>query len=180
MTHVTRRSTLITCTLASVVAVMAMAMAMAWASSGTAAPPARLTTDPQPPLALDLARTHLQKNASGGIATLLVTVRASIAIEGAVVTLKTPANLVFADGSALRTWTPDLATPGALQSFPVEVIVPEDGRNVVSAEVTGTAGGKGIHRGTAYRLLVGVEEPRGRVRAGAIEYLAAEAAEQAP
>jgi hypothetical protein len=174
--------------LASIVAMMVAILA--GADSGTAVPaaqardaapaPAGLTTDPQPPLGLDLTLTSLQKNASGGVASLVLTVRATVGIEGAVVTAKAPGKLVFADGTAVRTWAVDLTAPGAMRSIPVDLIVPDDGRYVVSAEVTGTARGNSIHRGAAYRLLVGVEEPKGKVRHGAIEYPAAEAAEPAP
>jgi hypothetical protein len=146
-----------------------------------AAPPetAPATVDPQPPMVLTVEVISLQKNALGGVASLLLRVNADVSVEGAVVSAKAPANLVFADGSAVKSWNVDLTTADTL-SIPVDVIVPQDGKYVVTAEVSGTARGKAIHRGAACRLLVGVREPTAKVRGGAIEYQAAEAGEPRP
>ena len=132
-------------------------------------PPPRPTIDPQPPLALAVELVSLQKNARGGVALLLLRVSASVSIAEAVVTAKSPGKLIFADGSAVRAWKVELATAG-VRAIPVEMIVPEDGKFILSAEVTGTAGGKTIRRGVSYELRVGVEEPAPRTRDGAIEY----------
>jgi len=137
------------------------------------------TVDPQPPMGLTVDVVSLQKNAAGGVASLLLRVTADVGVEGAVVSAKAPANLVFADGSAVRTWNVDLTTASTL-AIPVDVIVPEDGRYVIPAEVAGTVRGKPIRRGAACRLLVGVEEQAARIRGGANEYQAAEAGEPAP
>jgi hypothetical protein len=139
----------------------------------------RPTMDPQPPLALAVEGAALQKNAAGGVASLVIKVTAGLAVEQAVVSARTPGNLVFADGSAVKTWNVDLA-PGSERSIPVDVIVPADGRYVIPVEVSGTTGGRSIHRGTAYKLLVGVKEPAARVKAGAHEFQAAEAGEPTP
>jgi len=137
------------------------------------------TLDPRPPVTLTVEIISLQKNAVGGVASLLLRVSADVGIENAVVSAKAPANLFFADGSAVKTWNVELTAAGT-QAIPVDVIVPQDGKYVMAAEVSGTARGKPIHRGAALRLLVGVREPAAKVRGGAIEYQAAEAGEPAP
>lgn len=132
------------------------------------------TAEPLPPLGVSVETTSLQKNAKGGIASLLLKVNASVAIEEAVLTARAPGRVVFADGSAARTWKVDLATGGAA-TVPVEVIVPEDGRYSISVEVSGLAHGKSIRRATSHKLLVGVKERKGKSKDGAIEYKAVEA-----
>ena len=127
------------------------------------------TVDPEPPASLSVELVNLQKNPNGGVASLLLRVNASVSIEGAVVSAKVPGNLVFSDGSTTKTWTVDHATVST-QSIAADVIVPQDGKYVISTQVSGTAKGSSIHRGTAYKLLVGVQEPAPKVKDGAIEY----------
>ena len=148
---------------------------VAGAASGLPQP----TTDPRPPMTLTVEVVSLQKNAAGGIISLLLKVGAEVDIEGAVVSAKAPGNLVFADGSAVKTWSIDLMAAGT-KAIPVDVIVPQDGKYVITAELSGTARGKAIHRGEASTLLVGVKEKAAKVKDGAIEYQAAEAGEPAP
>lgn len=141
--------------------------------------PLHPTLDPQPPMTLTVEVVSFQKHAAGGVVSLLLRVGADVGIENAVVSAKAPANLVFADGSAVKTWSVDLAAAGT-KAIPVDVIVPQDGKYVMAAEVIGTARGKPIHRGAALKLLVGVKERVAKVKDGAIEYQAAEAGEPAP
>jgi len=136
---------------------------------GSSNPSSQPTIDPQPPLSLEVEVIGLQKNPRGGVASLLFKVSASVGIAEAVVSARTPGDLVFADGSTVKTWNVDLASAGA-ESIPVDVIVPEDGKYVITAEVGGTVKGKPIRRGAAARLLVGVREPAPKVKDGAIEY----------
>lgn len=139
----------------------------------------RQTYEPVPPLGVSVETTSMQKNPRGGVASLKVTVSASVAIDEAVLTAKAPARVVFADGSTQRTWKVDLAS-GGLVSVPVEVIVPEDGKYSIAIEVSGLAQGKAIRRGTSHKLLVGVKERKGKKKDGAIEYPAAEAPPTTP
>ena len=128
------------------------------------------TVDPEPPVSVTVELVTLQKNPDGGVASLVFRANASVSTAGAVISARVPGNLVFADGSNVKTWNVDLAAAGT-QSVTTDVIVPQDGKYVISAEVTGTAKGKPIHRGAAYKLLVGVQEPTPQVKDGAIEYV---------
>jgi len=127
------------------------------------------TVDPEPPAAVTVELVSLQKNPNGGVASLLFRANATVSTEGAVISARVPGNLVFSDGSNAKTWNVDLVAAGT-QSVTTDVIVPQDGKYVISAEVTGTAKGKPIHRGVAFKLLVGVQEPPPTVKDGAIEY----------
>ncbi len=131
------------------------------------------TIDPEPPLALTVELVTLQKHASGGVASLRLTVNAGMSITEVAVTAKVPGKLVFADGSRLKRWNVDLDAKGA-GSLLTDVIVPEDGKFVISAEMSGLIQGKPVHRGAAYKLLVGVKEHAPRVKDGAIEYAASQ------
>jgi len=131
------------------------------------------TTEPLPPLGLSVETTAMQKNVQGGIASLLFKVTASIAIEEAVLTARTPDRVVFADGSTAKTWKVDLAA-GGVASVPAEVVVPEDGKYSITVEIAGLAHGKAIRRAASHKLLVGVKERKGKTKDGAIEYPAAE------
>ena len=166
----TRRSRRFTCfLLGSLVAFLA------WGDArGSRKPSSPRTIDPEPPLALSVELVTLQKNASGGIASLRLTVNASMSITDVVVTAGVPGKLVFTDGSSLMRWNVDFGAAGA-RSLLTDVIVPEDGKFVISAEVSGRIQGKPVHRGAAYKLLVGVQEPALRVKDGAIEYAASQA-----
>jgi hypothetical protein len=131
------------------------------------------TSEPLPPLGVEVAMTSLQKNLHGGIASLRLTVTAGVAIDEAVLQAKAPAHVVFADGSDTKTWNVNLSAGGTV-SVPVEVIVPEDGRYSIAVEVSGVAHGKTIRRAASHQLLVGAKEPKGKVKGGAHEYPAAE------
>jgi hypothetical protein len=144
----------------------------------TASPEAtggRQTSEPLPPLGVSVETTSLQKNTRGGIASLLFTVTAGVAIDDAVLSARTPAHVLFADGSSERTWKVNLAAAGTV-TVPVDVIVPEDGKYAIAVDVSGRAHGKTIHRAASHKLLVGVKEHKGKVKGGAIEYPAAESA----
>ena len=127
------------------------------------------TVDPEPPVAVSVEMVTLQKNSNGGVASLRFRANATVSMEGAVLSAKVPGNLVFSDGSSAKSWNVDLAAAGA-QGVTADVIVPQDGKYVISAELTGTAKGTPIHRGVAYKLLVGVQEPTPKIKDGAIEY----------
>jgi hypothetical protein len=139
----------------------------------------RMTSEPQLPLGVTAETSSLQKNARGGVATILLKISAAVPIEEAVVSARTPSRLVFADGSASRTWKIDLTTGGAL-SLPVEVIVPEDGKYSISIEVAGKTEGKAIRRALSHKLYVGVKEKKGKDKDGANESPAIEAPQEVP
>jgi len=138
-------------------------------AKGTRKSVSQLTVDPEPPVAVTVELVTLQKNPNGGVASLLFRANATVSTEGAVISARVPGNLVFSDGSNAKTWSVDLVAAGT-QGVTADVIVPQDGKYVISAEVTGTAKGRPIHRGAAFKLLVGVQEPPPQVKDGAIEY----------
>jgi len=144
------------------------------------APPsaARQTIDPQPPMALSVEVTGLQKHVRGGVASVVLKVSADVGVAGAVVTAKAPGDLLFADGSKVKRWNVDLTTGGA-RLLPVEVLVPRDGRFFITAEVEGTVNGRPLHRGSSGLLEVGRRAGPPASREGAIEYLAVEAGDGA-
>jgi hypothetical protein len=142
-------------------------------------PPARATVEPLPPLGVTVELASLQKHPRGGIASLLLKVDAIGRVASGVVTARVPGDLVFADGSQVRTWDVELAT-GDTRSIPVDVIVPKDGRYVISVEVEGQALERPIRRGVAHGLLVGVRETPHKVKDGAIEYRAVTTSEPRP
>ena len=131
------------------------------------------TSEPLPPLGVEVAMTSLQKNPHGGIASLRLTVTAGVAIDGAVLSAKAPPRIVFADGSDTKTWNVNLSAGGTV-SVPVEVIAPEDGRYSIAVEVSGMSHGKTIRRAASHKLLVGAKDKKGKVKGGANEYPAAE------
>jgi len=134
----------------------------------------RETSEPQPPLGIAAETTALQKNVRGGVASVVLKVSAGVPIDEAVVSARTPSRVVFADGSAARTWKIDLSKGGTV-SIPVEVIVPEDGKYSLSVEVSGKAEGKSLRRALSHKLYVGVKERKGKDKDGANEYPAEEA-----
>ena len=150
-----------------------LAACLVWGDASGAPRSSAKTVDPEPPVALSVELITLQKNATGGVASLRLTVSARTSLSGVVVTARVPGNLVFADGSRLKQWDVELdeAGTGSLQT---DVIVPEDGKFVVSAEVTGSSRGRSVRRGAAYKLLVGAEEPAPKFRGRAIEYEASQ------
>lgn len=149
------------------------------ASGKDASSAAGQTSEPQLPLGVTAETSSLQKNARGGVATILLKISAALPIEEAVVSARTPSRLVFADGSTARTWKVDLTTGGSL-SLPVEVIVPEDGKYSISIEVAGKSEGKAIRRALSHKLYVGVKEKKGKVKDGANESPAIEAPQEVP
>ncbi|HKQ96612.1 MAG TPA: hypothetical protein VJV75_01930 [Candidatus Polarisedimenticolia bacterium] len=153
-------------------------VAVAAPSSGqgaASARPARTTVDPQPPMALTLEVTGLEKQARGGIATVLLKVGAEVGVDRAVVTARVPGDLRFADGSRVKVIDVDLSTGGGL-SVPVDILVPRDGKFTMTAELEGTAHGRALRRDAATTLFVGRHDAGPQVRDGAIEYAAEEAA----
>jgi len=142
--------------------------------SGSSASASRQTTEPQPPLGIASETAALQKNARGGVASIVFKVTAGMPIEEAVLSARASSRVVFADGSTERTWKLDLSAGGTI-AVPVEVIVAEDGRYTISVEVSGKAEGKAIRRALSHKLSVGVKERKGKNKDGAIEYPAAEA-----
>jgi hypothetical protein len=135
---------------------------------------ARTTIDPQPPMALSVEVTGLEKHVRGGIASIVLRVDAAVGIQSAVLTARTPGDLRFADGSQVKTWKVDLAEGGA-RAITVDVLVPGDGRYSIAAEIEGTTNGHAIRRGAAGALEVGRHLAPPHVREGAVEYLAVEA-----
>jgi len=140
--------------------------------ASSAAP--RTTVDPAPPMGLAVEVAGLEKHVRGGVASIVLKVSSDVGIEGAVVTAKAPADLVFADGSQVKTWKVDLASGGA-REIAVQVLVPRDGRYAIAAELEGSVRGRSIHRGAAGVLEVGRHAATPKSREGAIEYLAVEA-----
>jgi hypothetical protein len=146
-----------------------LAAGLGWGDARGSQAASRPTIDPEPPLALDVELVSLQKSAKGGVATLRLNVKAQMVATGVVVTAKVPGKLVFSDGSAQKSWNVSLDASGTA-SLSADVIASEDGKFVVSAEVSGSIEGRPVHRGAALKLLVGVREPAPRVKDGAIEY----------
>jgi len=128
-----------------------------------------VTVEPAPPIALNVRLVSLEKNASGGVAT--VTADTSSAVNLGEVTLKMnlPAGVFFTDGTRTRTWTFTLPT-GGTSSVPVDLLVGADGKFVIPVEATSVYRGKPVHRGHSFKLLVGVEENPEKPKDGAIEY----------
>jgi hypothetical protein len=146
---------------------------LAWGDARGSHKSSPRTIDPEPALALTVELVTLQKNARGGVASLRLTVNAQVSVTGVVVTARVPGKLVFADGSTLKRWNVDIGAAGT-GSLLTDVILPEDGKFVVSAEVSGNIQGKPVHRGVTYKLLVGAQEPAPKVKDGAIEYAASQ------
>jgi len=127
------------------------------------------TVEPGPPLSLNVRLVNLQKNVSGGVASVSMEARASVDLEEVTLTADLPGGVIFADGSQSKTWTFNLPA-GATNSIPVDLLVSSDGKYNISLRAAGTHSGGPVRRGLAYRLLVGVEEKLPAPRDGAIEY----------
>lgn len=138
-------------------------------------PAARTTVDPQPPLALAVEVTGLEKHVRGGIASITLTVSADVELRQALLTVTAPGDLRFADGSSLRTFKIDLEAGGA-RTLPLDVLVPHDGRYAITATIEGESRGRALRRGAAGTLEVGRRAAPPKSRDGAIEYVAIEAA----
>jgi hypothetical protein len=129
----------------------------------------RSTTEPAPPLSLDVKLTNLQKNSSGGVATISLDASSSVTLEAVSISMSLPDGVVFNDGSRSKNWTIDLAAGGTLK-IPADLLVSADGKYVVSAEAAGSYKNKPMHRGSSLKLLVGVQETPPSKKDGAIEF----------
>jgi hypothetical protein len=112
---------------------------------------------------------NLEKHASGGVASLILDAAADAALGEIGITIRVPEQISFTDGTRVRTLSVTLA-PGARTEIPLELLIRRDGKFTLKAEATTTLRGKPVRRGTAFRLLVGVEEKTPAVKDGAIEY----------
>jgi len=160
--------------LAAIILAMAVAPVCAAGSGkepGQKGKPApALEVEPTPPLALDVKMVKLQKNSSGGVASVALDALASADLKEVTVTVTLPANVTFADGSRVFTQTVDLASGQDLK-IPKDLLVSKDGKYVVSVEAAGTTTkGKAVRRGFSYKLLVGAQDTLPPVKDGAIEY----------
>ncbi|HEV8336945.1 MAG TPA: hypothetical protein VGR67_11045 [Candidatus Polarisedimenticolia bacterium] len=127
------------------------------------------TTEPAPPLSLDVKLTNLQKNSSGGVATISLDASSTVVLEGVSVSMNLPDGVIFSDGSRSKSWTFDLAAGGTLK-IPADLLVSADGKYVVSAEAISSYKAKPVHRGSSLKLLVGVQEKTPPSKDGAIEF----------
>jgi hypothetical protein len=127
------------------------------------------TTEPAPPLSLEFRLANLQKNTSGGVASFSLEAASSVALEEVTFSVRVPSGAVFSDGTQEKTWTSPLTSGGTL-SLPFDLLVPKDGKYVLSGEASGNYQGKPVHRALSYKLLVGVQDKAPKVKDGAIEY----------
>src|SRR2546422_6543914 len=110
---------------------------LAWGDArGSRNPSSPRTIDPEPPLALTVELVTLQKNASGGIASLRLTVNASMSITDVVVTAGVPGKLVFTDGSSLMRWNVDFGAAGG-RAVLTDGVGPGGGKIALPAEGSG-------------------------------------------
>ena len=128
-----------------------------------------ITVEAGPPLSLDFRLVSLQKNARGGVASLSMDTRSTAAMDPVTLVVDLPDGVTFADGTRNKSWTFPLAA-GASFAIPSDLLVAEDGKYVVRAQASGTLHGKPMHRGLAFRLLVGAQDATPPVKDGAIEY----------
>ena len=162
--------------------VLGLSMALAFAAGGLAgakqderpakqakASPA-LEVEPGPPLTLSAKLVNLQKNVSGGVASVDLGALAAIDLKEVTVTVTLPQGVTFADGTRVYTQTLSLAA-GAALDLPKDLLVGKDGKYNVTLEASGTTSqGKPVHRGYSYKLLVGVQDKLPPTKDGAIEY----------
>jgi hypothetical protein len=127
------------------------------------------TTEPAPPLSLDVKLTNLQKNGSGGVATISLDASSTVTLEGVSLSMSLPDGVIFSDGSRSKSWTFDLGAGGTYK-IPADLLVSSDGKYVVSAEATSSYKAKPVHRGSSLKLLVGVQEKTPPSKDGAIEF----------
>lgn len=127
------------------------------------------TTEPAPPLSLDVKLTNLQKNGSGGVATISLDASSTVTLEGVSLSMSLPDGVIFSDGSRSKNWTFDLAAGGTYK-IPADLLVSSDGKYVLSAEATSSYKTKPVHRGSSLKLLVGVQEKMPPSKDGAIEF----------
>ena len=140
------------------------------AKSAKGAASAAKEVEPGPPLALEVRLVNLQKNSNGGVASVALDALASVDLQEVTLKVTLPQDITFADGSRVYTQTINLSA-GSTFDLPKDLIVGKDGKYTVSIEASGTTSqGKPVHRGLAYKLLVGAQEKLPPVKDGAIEY----------
>lgn len=127
------------------------------------------TVEPAPPLSLDVRLVNLQKNPRGGVATVSLDTGSTLDLEEVTLSVRLPDGVIFSDGSRTKAWTFGVGS-GTLHQIPADLLVTADGRYVISASVSGNYQGKPIHRGSSFRLLVGVQDKNPQAKDGAIEY----------
>ncbi|PYQ12470.1 MAG: hypothetical protein DMH00_06060 [Acidobacteria bacterium] len=160
--------------------VMALGMALApacWAAGkqgektrGRERSKPALEVEPSLPLSLQVRLVNLQKNPKGGVASVALHALSDSDMDGVTVTVTLPQEVTFADGSHVFTQTLRLSAGSTLE-IPKDLLVGKDGKYVVQVEAAGTTPqGKLVHRGTAFKLLVGAQESLPPVKDGAIEY----------
>jgi hypothetical protein len=129
-----------------------------------------LEVEPGPPLSLSVQLVNLQKNVSGGVASVDLGALAAVDLKEVTVTVTLPQDVTFADGSHVYTQTLNLAA-GATFDLPKDLLVGKDGKYNIALDASGTTSqGKPVHRGFSYKLLVGTQEKLPPVKDGAIEY----------
>lgn len=143
-----------------------------WGDTKTASKerPKQVLEEPTLPLSIEARLVHLQKNKNGGVATVVLDASSAIDLEEVTITVKLPPSVSFVDGSTVYTRTVKLAA-GTKLHLPKDLLVGKDGKHFIRLEATGTTRqGQPIRRGTAFRLLVGAQDPRPPVKDGAVEY----------
>lgn len=146
-------------------------LGLAGAGQTQAGAPAKsvVTVEPAPPIALSVRLVSLQKNASGGVATVSADTSSSVGLGEVTLKMNLPAGVFFTDGTRTRTWTFTLPA-GGTSSVPADLLVGADGKYVIPVEATSVYQGKPVHRGHSFKLLVGVKEEDPQPKDGAIEY----------
>ena len=132
-------------------------------------PSPAITVEPAPPISINVRLANLQKNASGGVATVSVDASSAIGLGEVTLDMKLPGGIVFSDGSRARTWTFSVAAGGTFNAT-VDLLVGADGKYNIPVKTTASYQGKPMNRATSFKLLVGVEEQRPQPKDGAIEY----------
>lgn len=134
-----------------------------------APPGSAVTVEPAPPIALNVRLVKLERNTEGGIATVSTEVNSPIHLDEVTLKMDLPVGVSFTDGTRTRAWTFDLPA-GGTSSVAVDLLVSADGKYVISVEAASTSQRRAIHRGSSFRLLVGVEETPAPLKDGTIEY----------
>ena len=133
-------------------------------------PNAIIEVEPLPPLSVQARLVNLQKHKNGGVASVVLDAASAIDLDEVTLSIKLPPDVTFADGSTVYTQTVKLSA-GATFNLPKDLLVGKDGKHVIQLEATGTTRqGKPIHRGSAFRLLVGAQDSPPPVKDGAIEF----------
>ncbi len=153
-------------TAAAVLLLASIALAL---FAGPAANGPLRTIEPLPPLRIEIRQVGLQKQARGGIVSLVIDLLADAAIEDPVVTLRLPDGVILSDGSRRRTWRPRLKR-GRKLGLRAALIAGRDGAHPISIEVTGTLNGQPVRRGVSHDLRIGTAARSLPRRHGAIEF----------